>query len=118
MDDALFGCHTLELVMSFNALNAGLFGSLSAAGLGRQVTEIRKPNRYSPVEAIEALRGPGWSKTREEVYWDLKAGITYYTLVFGVRAELVPRETIFGTRYVQTRADSLLIDNLLSLPEF
>jgi hypothetical protein len=36
--------------MSFNALNAGLFGSLSAAGLGRQVTEIRKPNRYSPVE--------------------------------------------------------------------
>jgi hypothetical protein len=46
-----------------------------------------------------------------------KNGAAYVTDRLGNKAYLYPRENANGTKYVQTYADRVWTDNLLSLPE-
>jgi hypothetical protein len=58
--------------------------------------------------------------TRLEIYNWLKENTTNSAYVldrFGNRARLYTRENAGGTKYVQTYADKVWTDNLLSLPE-
>jgi len=93
-----------------------------------RITCITKQQGYhlDPHHAIESL---GWlndgtgetgKSTRLQVYEWLKANNnnTAYVLDrFGNKAFLYPRENAAGTKFVQTYADRVWTDNLLSLPE-
>jgi hypothetical protein len=82
-----------------------------------QVTCINKQPRNNPHEGITHLGGAGWKWTRQEVIDSIEAKTnTFYTLVGGKRANV---EVINGPngKYLRTRADGTLNDNLLSLPE-
>jgi hypothetical protein len=46
-----------------------------------------------------------------------KGGVAYVLDKFGNKANLYPRENAAGTKFVQTYADKVWTDNLLSLPE-
>lgn len=87
-----------------------------------EVTHIRKPNPYSPVEAVQRLKGPSFNEDREEVYWNIvKLGCRYYVAsqsLLASRVYLEPQISPAGTRFVRTKPNGLLDDNLLSLPQF
>ncbi|MCI3133167.1 DUF3892 domain-containing protein [Phenylobacterium aquaticum] len=82
-----------------------------------QVTCINKLPRNNTHEGITHLGGTGWKWTRQQVIDSIEAkSNTFYTLVGGKRANV---EVINGPngKYLRTRADGTLNDNLLSLPE-
>jgi hypothetical protein len=91
-----------------------------------RITCINKEHGYhqDPHHAIENL---GWineennktgKNTRLEIYnWLKDGGTAYVTDRYNNRAYVYPRENANGTKFVQTRADNVWTDNLLSLPE-
>jgi len=92
-----------------------------------RITCINKSGGYhqDPHHAIQNL---GWTNeengstgknTRLEIYNWLKdeKGTAYVTDSRGNRAYVYPRENANGTQFVQTYADKVWTDNLLSLPE-
>lgn len=84
------------------------------------VSCINKVPRNNPHEGITHLGGSGgsgWKWTKEQVIVSIEAGTnTFFTQVDGIRADI---EVIEGpnSKYLRTRADGTLNDNLLSLPE-
>ena len=92
-----------------------------------RITCINKQQGYhdDPHHAITNL---GWvedgtgktdKSTRLQIYDWLKdkGGVAYVLDKFGNKAYLYPRENAAGTKFVQTIADKVWTDNLLSLPE-
>ncbi len=92
-----------------------------------RITCIRKSGGYhdDPHHAIEAL---GWINeetsdtgvsSRLQMYDFIKnrQGTAYVRDARGNTAYVGARENVHGTRYVQTYADRVWTDNLLSLPE-
>ena len=92
-----------------------------------RITCINKSGGYhqDPHHAISNL---GWTNeqtgetgknTRLEIYnWIKdKNGVAYVTDRYGNQARVGTREHINGTKYLQTYADQVWTDNLLSLPE-
>ena len=92
-----------------------------------RITCINKSNGYheDPHHAIERL---GWvnertgekgNNSRIEIYnWlQNKANVAYVVDSRGNRANVFPRDSGRGTRFVQTLADGIWTDNLLALPE-
>ena len=91
-----------------------------------KITCIEKSGGYhqDPHHAIQSL---GWinqttgatgQSTRLQMYQFLKSGGQAYVVDgMGNRAYLYPRENANGTQFVQTYADRVWTDNLLSLPE-
>jgi len=92
-----------------------------------RITCINKSGGYhqDPHHAISDL---GWQddqtgaqnkSTRLQMYEWLKdhSGTAYVLDQYGNKAYLGPRESSSGTKYVQTYADRVWTDNLLSLPE-
>jgi hypothetical protein len=83
-----------------------------------QVTGIRKRGgHYNPHERIEALCGPGWTKTEAAVIADIKAKINRYYVSSGGRTAWLVAATHSGREYLKTEADGYSPDNLLSLPD-
>ncbi len=81
------------------------------------ITCINKPNRNSPHEAITHLGNSKGKWTRQDVISWIETGTnSFYTKVDGNRGDI---EVISGPsgKYLRTRADGKLNDNLLSLPE-
>jgi len=91
-----------------------------------RITCINKEGGYhdDPHHAITHL---GWTaddgktgkSTRLELYDWLKnkGGSAYVRDGWGNQASVYPRENSAGTKFVQTYADNVWSDNLLSLPE-
>lgn len=92
-----------------------------------RITCINKDHGYhdNPHEAISEL---GWTNEatgesnrseRLTIYEWLKNknGQAYVVDRFGNKAYVYPRENANGTKFVQTYADRVWTDNLLSLPE-
>ena len=92
-----------------------------------RITCVNKSGGYhaDPHHAITHL---GWKNeqtgatgksTREDIYdWIKdKNGMAYVVDVFGNQAYVGTRVNAHGTRFVQTYADRVWTDNLLSLPE-
>jgi hypothetical protein len=73
-------------------------------------------------EHIELLAGSGWVKTREQVAAEIAdKRANYYTdqEPFAPRAYLeVMQLGLIGGRYVRTRPDCTVLNNLLNLPRF
>ena len=92
-----------------------------------RITCINKSQGWhqDPHHAIATLgrlnegNGQSGRSSRLDVYDFLKnqGGQAYVTGYGGIRASVYPRENQHGTRYVQTYADNVWTDNLLSLPE-
>jgi Protein of unknown function (DUF3892) len=91
-----------------------------------RITCVSKPsgNIRDQHEAISAL---GWineetgargTSTRLEIYEFIKTqgGTAYVIDQQGNKALVGPRENAHGTRFVQTHADGIWTDDLLSLP--
>ncbi len=83
------------------------------------VTCVNKVPRNNPHEGITHLGGTNWHLTRAEVIAAIERRSnpdTFHTEVKGKRAEV---EVIDGPngKYVRTRADGVLNDNLLALKE-
>ena len=92
-----------------------------------RITCINKTQGYhqDPHHAISNL---GWTNeatgaqgknTRLQIYDWIKNenGNAYVADAFGNKALVGTRENAYGTRYLQTYADKVWTDNLLSLPE-
>lgn len=91
-----------------------------------RVTCINKSGGYheNPHEAISRF---GWINeqtyetnysTREEMWtWVKNGGQAYVRDAYNNVARVVAKTNSWGTRYLQTEADGLPTDNLLSLPE-
>jgi YD repeat-containing protein len=80
---------------------------------------ITKPDRTSRVERIQALGGAWpspWYDTEDNVIAAIDAGHTFHVVQNGYRVEVVTAWK-GTTRYLKTEADSVLVDNLLYLPE-
>ncbi|MDQ6891136.1 MAG: DUF3892 domain-containing protein [Acidobacteriota bacterium] len=86
-----------------------------------RITCVVKPDRFSRHEHITSVGGPaegGWRATTPQVIqWIESNTYSFYTFEGGVRAEVGVRETGHGTKYIQTYADGVWGDNLLSLTE-
>lgn len=92
-----------------------------------RITCINKQQGYhqDPHHAIESLgwiqdgTGQTYKSTRLEIYDWLKNrnGVAYVIDSYGNKAYVSPRENNNGTQYVQTQADNVWTNNLLSLPE-
>jgi len=92
-----------------------------------RITCINKSGGYhqDPHHAIENLgwtneeNGKNGKNTRLEIYDWLKnqGGQAYVTDRAGHRAYVFPRENTNGTKFVQTSADRIWTDNLLTLME-
>lgn len=81
-----------------------------------QITCITKPNRLSTYDRILAVGGPGFRLSVDDVITHIRNGHTFWTYVHGRRAEIRVVSDSNGA-YIQTTADSILFNNLLSLPE-
>lgn len=86
-----------------------------------EITNIDKPDRFSPVEAIQRFAGSNWGPwTRAEaVQWAEIPGNKFVVkgpLRDYVDVMVMPPKTTYGEKYLQTRADYSLGNNLLSLP--
>ncbi len=85
-----------------------------------QITHIDKPDRDSQVESIRAVAGIGWGP------WTLSQAVAWaeiegnqFVVASGfstTQVDVMPPRTILGNKYLRTRANSTLNDNLLSLP--
>lgn len=85
-----------------------------------QVSCINKQPRDNTHEGIQFLGGPGgggWKTTRQKVVSLIEGGEHFYTLNTGKKAYLKVRVSAAGNKYVQTEADGVWQNNLLSLPE-
>ena len=86
-----------------------------------QVTCINKPHRMSTHEHITHLGGSGWKWPREDVIRSIDNNTnTFYVvdLATGKRAYVgVVRPTDGRDPFLQTYADGVWNNNLLSLPE-
>jgi Protein of unknown function (DUF3892) len=92
-----------------------------------RITCINKAGGFHsyPHQAITSLSwvedgtGRTGRSPRLEMYQWLKdeGGVAYVQDRQGNKAFLYPRENAYGTKFVQTRADRIWTDNLLSLPE-
>lgn len=81
------------------------------------VSCINKQPRNDTHEGITHLGGPGWKWPRADVIASIENGSnTFHTLVGATRADVVVVNGPNG-KYVRTRADGKLNDNLLALPE-
>ena len=76
----------------------------------------KRPTHYNPHERIQALGGPGWYKTEDQVIREIEAGYRYYVQAGG-RTVYVIVAVYAGRKYLKTQADGYSPDNLLSLPE-
>jgi Protein of unknown function (DUF3892) len=91
-----------------------------------RITCITKSGGYhaDPHHAIERLSwvneqtGATGNSTRLEIYeWIKKGGQAWVIDRRGNRAQVLTRENVHGTKYLQTYADGVFSDNLLALPE-
>jgi hypothetical protein len=90
-----------------------------------QITCIRKPDRYSPVEHITHVGGFGssqWTLTVEEVMRRIESpGLDhedFFVRVGTAEAKvIVVPATLSKRKHIRTTADGTQKDNLLSLPE-
>ena len=90
-----------------------------------RITCIKKSGGYhqEPHEAITSLGwvneqdGSGGSSSREQVYEWIKSGGEAFVVFGATRVQVVTAETAWGTRFVKTKPDFTIRDNLLSLPE-
>lgn len=99
--------------------NPGLSG-LGDALLSFRITHVRlrvTMGRHH-VEAIDLLKGDGFTKTPEQIHDDIiRRGFKYFTQVGLARGEVEPI-LVDGKKFVRTRADGTAADNLLHLPLF
>jgi hypothetical protein len=107
--------------------NAAIRSKSKENPMAVRITCINKQAGYhqDPHHAIEYL---GWvneetgesGKSARVLMYDWlknKGGVAYVFDKFGNKAFLYARENAAGTRFVQTYADNVWTDNLLSLPE-
>lgn len=68
---------------------------------------------------INDVDGKKGKSTREQLYEWLKNqnGVAYVVDQYGNKTYVFPRENVHGTKFVQTAADRVWTNNLLSLPE-
>lgn len=92
-----------------------------------RITCITKSGGYH-ADRHHAIERVGWvedgtgktgNSTRLEMYEWIKdqSGVAYVRDARGNSAQVGPREHFNGTKYLQTHADKVWSDNLLSLPE-
>jgi hypothetical protein len=66
---------------------------------------------------ITQLGGPGWQKKLSDVIFEIDLGSSrFFTLVYGVRAEVHKVMAEHDIPYVRTDKDNETTNNLLSLP--
>jgi len=85
-----------------------------------QVTCITKPNLLSSHEHITHIGGVGWKWGREDVIRSIDAGTnTFYVLepTTGKKAYVGVVRPNGRAPYIQTYADGVWTNNLLSLPQ-
>jgi len=81
-----------------------------------QVTCINKADRQSSHEGITHLGGAGWRWSRSQVISSIEGGTNTFFTNVGKRANI---EVVNGSngKYVRTRKDGLLSNDLLELGE-
>lgn len=90
-----------------------------------RITCIKKSGGHhqEPHEAITALTwvneqdGSRGNSSREQMYEWVKNGGQAFVVFGATRVQVVTAETSWGTRFVKTRPDHTIRDNLLSLSE-
>lgn len=86
-----------------------------------QVFCINKTNRYNPHERIQNIGGVNggsrWKHTQQQAIAYIEAGVYQYYVSVGGATAWVIVAVHNGNKYLRTEGDSLLRDNLLSLPE-
>jgi hypothetical protein len=84
-----------------------------------QITCVNKTDRYNPHERIRTCGGLGWRKTQEQIIYDIENRINeYFVRVGGYRdVEVIVAVSVWGNKYIKTRDDDQMPNNLLSLPE-
>lgn len=89
-----------------------------------QITCIKKPDRFSPVEHITEVGGYGtthWTLTVEDVIRRIESQGAdheeFYVQVGLYQANVIVMSPIGRRKYIRTEPDLTKIDNLLSLPE-
>jgi hypothetical protein len=90
-----------------------------------RITCIKKSGGYheDPHEAISSVgwvdeqQGSRGNWSREQIYQWIKSGGQAFVAFGAVRAQVITAETSRGTKFVKTKADNTVRDNLLSLPE-
>jgi hypothetical protein len=86
-----------------------------------EITHIKKPERYSPVDSIQEVAGPwGVDTLANAVAWAEITGNRF--IVRGlmgaeVSVRVMSPKSSYGNKYLQTVADRTETNNLLSLPE-
>ena len=96
--------------------------------MSRRITCIERGHGH-PARAYKAISRFGWVNpasatgklhiSDRDAMWNFltKGGTAYVRDRLGNVAYAYPKKNRFGTRFVQTRADRTLSDNLRSLPE-
>ncbi len=85
--------------------------------MAKQITCITKPDRYSDHEAITHVGGAGFYITRQECANNIDSGRESYFVSVGGFTTTVATYSKNGVKFIKTRRDATLKDNLLSLPE-
>jgi len=85
--------------------------------MSRLVTCINKPDRYSTHERITHIGGSWGRITEDEAIRQIKSGQNSYHVRVGNNDARVIIATRNGREYLKTEADTVLVDNLLSLHE-
>lgn len=83
------------------------------------ITCIHKIPRSDRYHAIESVGGLGWKMTQQQAVnlIDLKFAEFFVENGLLSRVKVIAETSQFGHRYLKTEADSVLVDNLLNLPE-
>jgi hypothetical protein len=88
----------------------------------REVTCIRKSDRYNPHERIRGIggnaSGPRWYLTQEQAITAIETGQhQFFVRVNGQPVRVIVAVSRYGHKYLKTEADGEQPNNLLSLPE-
>ena len=90
--------------------------------MSNRITCITKPDRYSDHEAIQRVggvqsNGTRFNISREECYDYIKRGYAFHVVVgrYDVPVEAYQRNGV--GKYIKTKPDNTMRDNLLSLDE-